>query len=164
MNQLRQGTIQDMENISRILIHVWQKSYADFIPSSLLEGLDLNHQIKRHQAYIKNETQYIVLENQEKELLGFASYGKNRMKKFDVGLELYTIYVHPKQQGMGFGSKLLKTVFENIQGDHHSIIVSVFEDNPFKHFYLKHEFKKVGKETIEIGDVNLISGVYQKVF
>ena len=108
---LRKGNQNDIENICKLLLATWQNCYSDFMPSSFLANLDLEKQIQRHTKYMSKSTNYFVVEDDNYHLLGFASYGKNRMTEFDFQNELYTIYVSKNAQGKGIGKLLLDTIF-----------------------------------------------------
>jgi len=159
---IRKGNQNDIENICKLLIATWQNCYSDFIPSSFLANLNLEKQIRRHTKYMSQSTNYYIVENNNHQLLGFASYGKNRMEDFHFQNELYTIYVKKNAQGKGIGQLLLDTIFNDLKTDQNALIVSVFEKNPFQSFYIKNGFKHVGKEKIDMGKFHLICSIYAK--
>ncbi len=159
---IRKGTPNDIPNICKLLINTWQNCYTDFMPSSFLSNLNLEKQIQRHSKYMSSSANYFVVENDAHKLLGFASYGKSRMENFSFKNELYTIYVCKKTQGKGIGKLLLNTILDDIKNDETSLVVSVFEQNPFISFYLKNGFKKIGEEVIDLGQFELIGGIYAK--
>lgn len=125
--------------------------------------LSLEKQIVRHNKYMEGSANYYVAENDQKELLGFASYGMNRIKDLNCNLELYTIYVKSSEQGNGIGKKLLARILDQLSSTENAIIVSVFDDNPFKSFYLKNGFNKIRDEIIDMGDFKLASSIYERM-
>lgn len=159
MNHLRLGTKNDVPNICMLLISTWQSCYADFMPQDFLDNLNLEHQIKRHIASIEKGVTYFIVENDQKELLGFASFGKNRRKEFEGGNELYTIYINKKYQGKAIGKQLLNAVFDTLPKSDPTILVSVFEKNPYRSFYEKNGFLKIGEELVDLRKFQINSWV-----
>jgi len=103
---------------------------------------------------------YIVAENDQNELVGFSSYGRNRIEGISINQELYTLYASKAYQRKGVGKLLLNTILDKISKE--SIVVSVFRENPYKQFYIKNGFVKVDEEQIEINQFKFICGVYIK--
>lgn len=159
MNQLRLGTKNDIPNICQLLISTWQSCYADFMPQDFLENLNLAHQIRRHTSSMEKGIIYFIIENDQKELLGFASFGKNRMVEFEGENELRTIYVNKRNQGKAIGKQLLKAVFKALPKSDQTILVSVFEENPYRSFYEKNGFSKIGEELVDLRNFHVNSWV-----
>jgi GNAT superfamily N-acetyltransferase len=158
--KIRKGNTGDIISICKLLIATWQNCYTDFIPASILENLSLDKQIKRHEKYMAIQVKYLIAENTDNEIIGFASYGESRFNEVDAMFELYTLYVDQKIQGKGIGGLLINAVLNDLNSED-SIAVSVFEKNPYKSFYLKNGFEKVGEELIDLGAVELVGGIYR---
>lgn len=151
----RVGNQNDLQSISEILIDTWKKCYASFIPSEFLNNLNLEKQIQRHSHFMQSNITYYVAENENKEVIGFASYGINRIEKINCKNELYTIYVSMNHQRQGIGKMLIGLVFADIKKSNSQILVSVFEKNPWKDFYISHGFQVIDKETIHMVEFQL---------
>ncbi|MEZ4851022.1 MAG: GNAT family N-acetyltransferase [Bacteroidia bacterium] len=149
---ITQGTKDAIPAIARLLIKTWSESYRGFLPHAFLDHLDMGRQIKRHQSYFEKGISYLVAENDERELLGFASYGESRFERKDSDLELYTLYVEPILHGKGIGKLLLEEMIHKTQEKFHYLDVSVLSRNPYLKFYLKHGFEKIGEEDIDFGE------------
>ena len=158
----RIGNQDDIKNIAELLIDTWKNCYIDFIPPKFLNNLNLDKQIQRHANYLERNTKYFVAENEFKELIGFTSLGKNRLEKINCEIELYTLYVKMNYQGKGIGKLLLNSILSDSVNGNQGIAVSVFEKNPFKNFYLKNGFVKIGKEIIDMGEFELVGEIYMK--
>jgi len=161
---LRKATDHDLLAICQLLIHTWQTSQSSFLPSAFLTKLDINIQLERHRKYLKRGTQYFLVENNNKDLMGFASFGTNRSSSSDFNFEIYTLYVHPKFQRNGVGALLLAEICAALKDENKGIVVSFFEGNPYKEFYLKNGFKKLNEEMVDLGEIQLLAGSYCKYF
>ena len=162
MITIRRGHQKDIHIISEILIDTWQKSYKSFIPQEFLKNLNLEQQMSRHKIYMDGGTSYFVAENDKNEAVGFASFGKNRIQKVKSEIELYTIYVSCNHHGKGIGTKLLSRIYNELNNNIDSIVVSVFEENPYKDFYIKNGFEKIDEEVVDLGVLQLEGGIYRK--
>jgi len=158
----RIGNQKDVSKISKLLIDTWANCYKDFIPSDFLNNLNLDKQIQRHTKYMTANTKYFVAENEFHQLIGFTSYGKNRNENINCEIELYTLYVDMNYQGKGIGKSLLNSILSDLKNIENNIVVSVFEKNPFKKFYTKNGFTKIGEEIIDMGEFELMGEIYMK--
>ncbi len=158
----RIGRKQDIEAIATLLIQSWKTNYASFIPSKFLDNLSLEKQIVRHTKYMAGDTKYFIAENENKDLVGFTSYGKNRIEKLTSDKELYTLYVKHQYHSKGIGSALLQFVLADLESEEESLSVAVFEKNPFKIFYTKHGFIKTEEELLDLGESKLLTALYIK--
>jgi len=151
----RKGSLQDIDAIAQLLVQSWQHCYADFMPVEFLNSLSIRHQIQRHESYMKDKASYLIAENEHAELLGFASYGPNRLDSISCETEVYTLYVKQAQHGQGIGKALLNMIVADLEENINGLAVSVFSKNPFKHFYTKYGFAKVCEESIDMGSFAL---------
>ena len=161
MIAIRYGELADIEVICNLLIETWQNSYQEFIPGEYLSSLNLERQVQRHQKYFHDSTKYYISESAQKELLGFASVGKNRLKEVDSTRELYTMYVRKPHHGRGIGLKLLHRIFEDLRKENSSLAVMAFNKNKFKRFYEKNGFVQVAQKEIDMEHFKLIGNIYK---
>ncbi|MEM9547980.1 MAG: GNAT family N-acetyltransferase [Bacteroidota bacterium] len=161
MINIRKGTEEDMIAVSQLLIQTWQNSYKGFIPESFLSQLNLESQIKRHVKYFQNGVTYLIAES-DCNLIGFASYGMNRIDKVDSPKELYTIYVNYESQGNGIGKALLNKIIQDVKTDTKSISVLVYKENPYRSFYTKNGFEKIKEVKTSLDQFVLITEIYTK--
>ncbi len=152
----RKATEEDIPEIARLLIEVWQTCYTDFVPQHFLDGLGFNKQIQRHKAYLDRGVNYLIcIDKSNLGLLGFTSFGVSRFDKYEVDIELYSLYVDPTIQGQGIGTRFIEEIFKDPFNAPSELIVSVFADNPYKGFYEKNGFRQIGKEHIDFGSFGL---------
>ncbi len=158
----RAGNQKDISNISKLLIDAWKNSYQDFIPAEVLNSLTLDNQVRRHTKYMAANTTYFVAENEHEELVGFTSYGKNRLKNIGCEIELYTMYVKTDHHRKGIGKSLLALIFSDLENTQNSMVVLVFKKNPFRQFYTQNGFVKIEEEIIDMGTFKLEGEIYMK--
>lgn len=89
--------------------------------------------------------------NENKEVIGFASYGPERTNKYNYGSELYAIYIIEKYQRKGIGRLIIKKVIEYMKNNGiSSMMVWVLKYNQSYKFYEYLGGKKVIEDDIEI--------------
>ncbi len=162
MIKYRIGNSKDIMPISKLLIETWQNAYKDFIPSTFLNNLDLEKQVRRHKKYMALNTKYFIAENEKGQIIGFTSYGKNRFENIDGKNELYTLYVDVAHHGNGIGYALLNLVLSDLEPTQKELLVSVIKKNPFKYFYTRNGFIKIEEEMIDLEGFELTGEIYRR--
>ena len=77
-----------------------------------------------------------IAETENYGIVGFGSFGPQRLSNIKSEGEVYTLYFSSDFQGRGFGSSLMAFMFRALAWDGLKfVIVWVFRDNPFKYFY-----------------------------
>lgn len=72
----------------------------------------------------------VGLENDEDELVGFATFGKFRPQAAYLHTVEHSIYVHHESRGKGFGKKLLREIIERAKSqDFHSMVGMIDKSN-----------------------------------
>ena len=155
---IRPAKKTELPAIVKLLIRIWQEQYSSFLPPTFLQKMDFERQLQRHTAYFEKSTNYLIVENSSKEIVGFCSFGKNRDSFPIAKWELYTLYVSPEQQGRGIGGKLIQEIQHQLkQGE--EMAVWVMQENPFRHFYEKMGFKLVGQRKVDMGEFEVVHWV-----
>lgn len=95
----------DCGEIAEVHDESWRNAYRGIIP-----GRDLERMVERRGAAwwenaIARGSRVVVLTAGE-EIVGYASFGRNRAAMLQVKGEVYEIYVRPHFQGVGLGRKL----------------------------------------------------------
>lgn len=157
---MRLGKTEDANAIAKLLVDTWQKCYQDFLPQSFLENLSAEKQTQRHLAKLENGIQYLVNEDHNNTLTGFASFGKSRDTELKTEMELYTLYVDSNHQRKGIGKSLLEKILK--ENKNQSIGVLVMKQNPFLSFYLKNGFVITGKQEMDLGNFKTTNLIFKK--
>ena len=95
----------DEAGITSVHDCAWREAYRGVIP-----GGELERMIQRrgpawwHQA-IRAGSRLLVLDFGDS-LVGYASYGRNRMPNLPYGGEIFELYLTPEYQGVGLGGRL----------------------------------------------------------
>ena len=149
---IRKGQLSDAEAIAKLLVNIWQVCYQDFLPKPFLDGLNITKQTERQKRLIRSGITYYIYENEEKEYLGFTSFGPPRSADILADIELYTLYVHPFAQKKGIGKILLEQIIKEQPIPNQTMGVLVMEKNPYQSFYHKNDFLLQGKQIMDLGD------------
>ncbi len=137
MIRIRRGTYEDLPKIAALLVDTWQSGYRDFLPTTLLDNLTTDQQLKRHQRIFCSGTSYLVATTDSDQIAGFTSFGQVRSEKMLADVELYTLYVAMDHQRRGIGRQLLEAVICEISISYTSLGVIVMAENPYRSFYSK---------------------------
>lgn len=159
--KIRKAVQEDAPYIAKVHVDSWRTTYKDILPENFLDGLSYD---QRARLWETNMTEHsvFVAENNNGEIIGFSTGGKDREGKYDgYDGELYAIYMFAEYQGKGIGKALVEPVIkELVQNGINSMLVWVLEDNDSKYFYETIGGKKVETVDIKMAGVTLKETVY----
>ncbi len=141
--QLRHATPEDAE--ATVLMHTLshEECYAHLLsPQFFAARRDaIPERVERRRKHLGGPEPRIIAVDYNNEVVGFADAGPGRDEDGPVPLELYSIYILGRAQGMGLGTALLQAAV----GDSPAYLW-VLEDNPrAQAFYRRHGFLPDGK-------------------
>jgi GNAT superfamily N-acetyltransferase len=135
-------------------VQSWLKTYADLMPSELLESITLESREAQWQRTFQNDVGVFVAVVRD-EIVGFCSVGRR-----DGVFELFTLYLLKSHQGAGIGFALWQRALEYAKArDVREMVLWVLETNPTRRFYERQggqlEGRKVemmhGTKLVEVG-------------
>jgi GNAT superfamily N-acetyltransferase len=141
--------------IAEVHVESWKTTYQGIVDENYLQSLSKSSRAEMWKGVIErgfNESCLFVALIDGK-VVGFASGGPERTKKYGIDTELYAIYLLKENQGRGIGKKLIQEVASFLmEKDHSSMLVWVLTENPCKHFYLSFCPEELDTEQIKIGE------------
>ncbi len=137
--KIRLATLEDAVGIAYVQYHCWQETYRGFINDSYLNAISLEERTVRWNKNLQSPLGLNdVLLNEDKEIIGYVSCGKNRSNKLDCKGEIYAFYLLKKYHGLGLGKQLFKHAVNRLrQSGFQSFCVFVLLHNPAVHFVQK---------------------------
>lgn len=167
MIQIRPALPKDASGIALVHIQSWQTSYRGIISDEVLD----NQSIPRRQGYwtqvlssegMTDLLDIFVAENEQGEIVGFASAGKSRQENLPFEGELYAIYLLESVKRQGIGEKLFRALTEKLSSaDYSSIMLWVLAENyPGRRFYEKMGGRVITEQMIVIGGRELLEVAY----
>jgi N-acetylglutamate synthase-like GNAT family acetyltransferase len=147
---IRRAKESDLNKIAEINTNAWKINYKGIIDDSFLETRTADTFIKRRKESNWFENAEIFVYEEETNLKGFVS-GEKKNKEYDC--EIGALYVEPKYQKQGIGTKLLgymKTYYKNI--GHKKLIIWTIKGLQNNKFYEKHGGKIKEEKEYDYGD------------
>lgn len=159
MYTVRNAEAKDADAIAKVQVDTWRSTYAEIVPSEVLDSLSHKQRLEYWSGIIAREGVeriFLVAEDQENGVVGFCICGANRDQDSEFVSELYAIYVLEKHQSQGIG----RTLFEkckkwSIGREMTSMIVWVLKDNPYRRFYETVGGEVVSERMFSIGETEL---------
>ncbi|WNF22201.1 GNAT family N-acetyltransferase [Mesobacillus jeotgali] len=162
--QIRKATKDDACGIAKVHVISWQETYQGLVRQEYLDSLKVEDRkpLWEKGLLLNAETSPVfVAVNPEGEIIGFASFGKERTGKFDADGELYAIYILKEYQRGKLGLRLLQAGLEEMQKLHYqSMLVWVLADNESRKFYKSLKPKKAGEEVVKIAGKEYLEFAY----
>ena len=146
------ATMDDVKQISDIIIRGWNTAYKGLIDEKFLKNMDVNKISENWEKRIlKNENIYVYKENDE--ILGVIMFGIN-----DENLgEVYVLYIKPEEKRRGIGTKLLNFAKkELVKLKCKELVIWCLKGNEQGiNFYKKMGGKNMGERNEEVNGINV---------
>jgi len=162
--QIRKATAEDALGIAKVHIESWKETYEGIINQEYLDSLKIEDRLglwERGLSQIPQQSTVFVAVNPDNEVVGFASFGKERTGNFLADGELYAIYIQKKYQRGKLGLKLLQEgVGQLLEQGYTSMLVWVLEENNSRKFYESLHPIKAGIEVDKIAGKDHVELAY----
>ncbi|MRH44099.1 GNAT family N-acetyltransferase [Aquibacillus halophilus] len=161
MYHIRKAALEDAEKIAEVHVQSWKSTYSELINEQDLSNITFeNRKILWEtilQLPMKGQVA-LVLHDDDNNIVGFISGGKERTKRFSYDGEIYAIYLLEGYQRKGLGSILLDAFAKEMKNEgYDSILIWVLTQNPSSQFYTNYGAEQVDEEETTIG-----KGTYQE--
>lgn len=153
--KIRRAIKEDAKGIAEVHVKSWQETYKGIVDQKYLDSLKAEDRFRMWEAGLSSENKtgvVFVAENSDGQIVGFASFGPERTKRYKADGELYAIYLLEEYKGRKIGSKLFYEGINELMANYSSVLVWVLEDNDSKLFYEKFGPEKAGEEEITIAE------------
>ncbi|MBG9587502.1 GNAT family N-acetyltransferase [Cytobacillus firmus] len=159
--KIRAAKLSDAGGIAKVHVDSWRTTYKNIIPEEFLENLSYQ---SREELWINIIPKGIVFvaENDEGQIVGFSSGGKERSGDYkEYQGELSSIYILKDFQGQGIGKALVKSVTKELgKSGMNTMLVFVLADNNSTLFYEAMGGKVIDKIEVKIAGKKLYELVY----
>ncbi len=126
---IRHARPGDAEQITRVHDASWRYAYRGVIPGAELERMIARRGPNWWHSAIVRGTGLLVLDFDDA-IVGYSTYGRNRVPSMPYSGEIFEIYLAPEQQGLGLGRRLFNaTRRELAEHGYLSTIVWALADN-----------------------------------
>jgi ribosomal protein S18 acetylase RimI-like enzyme len=95
----------DEAGIAAVHDAAWRDAYRGIIPGRELERMVERRGPEWWRRAIRAGTRLLVLDFADA-IVGYASYGRNRMPALAYGGEIFELYMAPEYQGVGLGERM----------------------------------------------------------
>jgi GNAT superfamily N-acetyltransferase len=161
---IREARVEDAPAIARVHVDAWRTTYPGIVPDEYLASLSCS----QHEAAWRvglttppyGEFTYVA-EDEERQIMGFATGGPERTGNRDYPAELHAIYLLSRGRRKGLGTRLVRTIAERlVQLNYPSLMVWVLAKNPSRAFYETLGGEKIMETMVEIGGAKLVELAY----
>lgn len=157
---IRRAVLEDTRAIAEVHVKSWQETYKGILDQNFLDNLKVESREKIWLEALTSKKEIVPVfaaETDEGQIVGFASFGPERTKRFGVDGELYAVYLLEKYQGNQIGTNLfLAGVKELSKVGFSSVLVWVLADNKSRQFYEKFHPEKANEEEITIAGTKCV--------
>ncbi|MFY4775325.1 GNAT family N-acetyltransferase [Metabacillus sp. RGM 3146] len=149
MYKIRKATTHDIKQVAKAHVDSWRTTYEGIVDQGYLNALKYEDRERLWEQ--ADHDQLLVAADSSHNIVGFASYGKEKTGEFGYDSELYAIYLLKHVQRQGIGRELFQRMIEDLeQKGVSSIMLWVLEENPSRKFYEAFSPELVAKDNYEI--------------
>jgi ribosomal protein S18 acetylase RimI-like enzyme len=154
---VRPAAREDSAAIARVHVASWRTTYRGLLPDDFLTSLSEEHYTERWTRVIGEGSSRVFVTEEDGEIVGFASCGRERAGESSFAGELYAIYVLDSAQRHGHGRELVRAAASALKDlKLIDMIVWVLRDNaPARRFYERLGGIYVRSQPITIGSATL---------
>lgn len=159
---IRKANSQDAQGIGKVHVDSWKTTYKGILPDDFLNNLSYEQRTELWKKNISDATNYVlVAENEQNEIIGFATGGTRKTNSVPNATDLTSIYLLEEYQGIGIGKQLLKEIFAyfKLKG-YEKVFVEVLAENKTRNFYEYYGAQYVENTEIKIGGKVLEELIY----
>ncbi|NBE55618.1 GNAT family N-acetyltransferase [Streptomyces boluensis] len=149
--RVREMTEHDCPSVAEIRVRGWQFAYADLIPRSYLDAMDVTKDTARcGERFARGDPAVVgLVAERDGAIVGWASFGPYRDSDLPpTDTELYALYVHPEHIGTGAGRALMAEVLARCaaSGVRRLLLWVLKENARARRFYARAGFGPDGAE------------------
>ncbi len=154
---VRRAALNDASAISRVHVSSWRSTYGGMLPDEFLDSLSEANYAERWKRVIADGSSRVYVAEDDGEVVGFASGGRERAGEQGYEGELYAIYVLDAAQHRGFGRELVRATVSGLRelGLNDMIIWVLRDNSPARAFYERLGGVYVRSQPITIGTATL---------
>jgi len=112
----------DEDDIAAVHDAAWREAYRGVIPGRELERMIARRGAVWWRLAIVRRTPLLVLEFGEA-VVGYVSYGRNRVPALGLGGEIFELYLAPECQGCGLGRRMFEAARKDLAGHGYATFV-----------------------------------------
>lgn len=126
---IRNASRADASGIAATHEESWRGAYAGIIPHTALTRMIAQRGEDWWARALSRSASVLIAEFGE-EIVGYATYGRNRTRELPQKGEIYELYLRPQYQGIGIGSRLFTAARQRLESSHLAgTVVWALEDN-----------------------------------
>ncbi|WP_226037984.1 GNAT family N-acetyltransferase [Aquibacillus saliphilus] len=161
MYHIRKAVLEDADKIAEVHVQSWKTTYSDLINEEDLSNMTFENRKTLWETILQMPMKgqvALVLHDDDNDIVGFISGGKERTKRFGYDGEIYAVYLLKDYQRKGLGTILLDAFAKAMKKEgYESILVWILTQNPSSKFYIDFGAEQVDEEETSIGE-----GTYQE--
>ena len=126
---IRRAEPKDASAIADVHNSSWSGAYAGIIPHRALTGMLARRGSEWWANAIRRATSILVVE-MGGDIVGYATFGRNRVRELGQQGEIYELYIAPEYQGIGLGTRLFSSARDAlVRHGLEGLVVWALEDN-----------------------------------
>lgn len=158
--KIREARWEDAPGIAKVHVDSWRSTYRELMPAAFLADLSYQGREETWGRILADSSatpqELVFVAEEQGEIVGFVSGGKERSGELMFEGELYALYLLESHQRRGLGRGLLQSLVSRFeQVPFSSMLLWVLADNPARRFYERMGGVPVSSKVVTIGGASL---------
>ncbi|MBJ3777512.1 GNAT family N-acetyltransferase [Acuticoccus mangrovi] len=126
---IRTAKLSDCRGLAEVHDAAWRFAYRGVLPGNELERMISRRGPDWWKKAVNRRVPIVVLES-DTTVRGYITYGASRVRTLPYRAEIYELYIQPEYAGLGFGTRLFRTVQQRLaRRGHDSLVVWCLAEN-----------------------------------
>ncbi len=161
MLTIREAQCADYRQVSYVHVDTWRVAYRGIIGQEVLNRLSYGRSQDNWKRCQEKMSQYFYVAEEDNLVVGFIVGGPARDEELVYDAEIYALYILPKYQRQGIGTKLIQRIAQDFHKEKWvQFLIWCLKKNPSIKFYESLGGILTETKKIKIGDKNLIDNGY----
>lgn len=156
---IREGRLSDADQISKIKIDSWKKTYKNLMPEDVLNNMTFE---KEKEKFInKFDKRRIIVFEENNEILGYSFFGKRQNENEELmneyTSEIYALYIKDEYRRKGVGTQIIQHICDTLkQENNEKVLLWCLKGNQNAiDFYEKNGFVYLKNKSQDLNGVNI---------
>jgi len=119
---IRTAKPSDSRDLADVHDAAWRFAYRGVLPGRELERMIARRGAEWWAEAVERRVPLVVLDVDGR-VCGYTTYGGSRVRSLPFKAEIYELYIRPEYTGLGFGSRMFRTVQERLSRRGHNALV-----------------------------------------
>lgn len=116
--EIRLNRLEDQEQMAKIKVNSWQKTYKNIIDEQYLNSLNIEEQTTKYIASFDDYKNCVLvaINKENNQVIGYSCFDSNEKEEYNADCEIVSLYIDPNFTNKGIGTSLFRETIKYLKG------------------------------------------------